>query len=637
MTEFFQPLRKTVQEQIAWASSDHPRIGLGYSMFDAATGGGAAPGELIQFLARSGVGKCIVGESRVLLSDGSYAPIEEIGDDEVVSWDGKKFTTSPAVWIPDGVKDTVVLTTKHGRRIRTTYSHPYLTPDGWTPVADLKVGDEIAIPQHIPLFGSVTVPSHVSGFVGLYLAKGTGTNSSPQITTSSYRSAIEKWAREFQCTVTFSESAGRTPTYRVVGAEGKGSGSPGGNKAKTLLEDLGITGRRAGEKEIPQEAFTWDRDSVANMVRWMFNGDGWLCNRPKGHQLGYCSKSERLIRDLDHLLTRFGIFGYVKYKPNAHGGAWTWTCQKASDIRRFMSHIGIDRPAAKDIRGCGGDPEPDPLVFDPIVSIDRAAPARVYDLSVAGHHNFVAENILAHNTTFALNVLNNVSYFQKQPAVFFSLEMQGRAVVNRLAAIHYDVSTARIERDLKTEKRSEHLDYLDRDFPHLAIVDKSSMTFRQMGKALEEAAEVWRRPVRFAAVDYAELIGGVRALDGAGQVDQVMKAAKNFARDHDVVLMVLHQVSRGAGEQGHRPLSATSGRFGGEQAADYILAAFRPHMNPEIQSQGQGAVDAAKKEFWLQFLKTRSGHQLHESGVPHNYNPASMRITERQAFQEEMF
>jgi len=228
-------------------------------------------------------------------------------------------------------------------------------------------------------------------------------------------------------------------------------------------------------------------------------------------------------------------------------------------------------------------------------------------------------------TTFALNVINNVAYGLKIPTVFFSLEMHGRYIAQRLAAIHFDTPTSEIEADLG-QGYSRHLSGLVSDFETLTIIDNPNMSFKSMGEAIRETELEWDQKVQFVVVDYAEYITGVRAMGSMEQVDMVMKQAKKFAREHDVLLLLLHQVSRGAGEEGHLPLTATSGRFGGEQSADYILSGYRTHLEPGIPME---TMEVRQKLFHLQFLKTRGGHSTHPMGMAHNYDPESMRITEK--------
>src|SRR5579862_7723563 len=54
---YYRPLPDVIREAHEWAISPHPRLPTGYPFFDDRTDGGAAPGEVILFTARSSVGK----------------------------------------------------------------------------------------------------------------------------------------------------------------------------------------------------------------------------------------------------------------------------------------------------------------------------------------------------------------------------------------------------------------------------------------------------------------------------------------------------------------------------------------------------------------------------------------------------
>jgi|GEM_PF-329783 len=79
--------------------------------------------------------------------------IDEVqAGDEIASLDEN---TGKLVWskvkglMDMGVKTTYRLTTASGRQIRTTAEHPYLTKKGWTKVAFLREGDRIAVPKSL--------------------------------------------------------------------------------------------------------------------------------------------------------------------------------------------------------------------------------------------------------------------------------------------------------------------------------------------------------------------------------------------------------------------------------------------------------------------------------------------------------
>lgn len=47
--------------------------------------------------------------------------------------------------VPSGVKETYLLRTASGREIRATDMHPFWTPRGWLPLADLRPGDQVCV------------------------------------------------------------------------------------------------------------------------------------------------------------------------------------------------------------------------------------------------------------------------------------------------------------------------------------------------------------------------------------------------------------------------------------------------------------------------------------------------------------
>ena len=352
------------------------------------------------------LGKCLTGETRVLLADGRYERIDTLCDGgEIVSFDGRGFVPMRAKWVAQGTKPTVTLETRMGRRITTTWTHPYLTPDGWREVREVSVGDQIAVPTHLPYFGSESVTEAEAALLGLWLAEGSSDLSSVCITSTAYGDQIHGWAAHYGCRVKNAERRpGKAPQWRITAGPRGGSGPTRINPVQEMLRGHDLGHCTSATKRIPAAVFTWDRASVATLLYWLFNGDGWLADmRPKrsGFQVGFCSKSEQLVRDVAHLMLRFGIVGRVRYRPESN--AWVWETNRYREVRRFVDSIGIDRPAASAVlkhepkkqRSMWGVVE-----YDPIVRIEAGPDEPVYDLVVPVLHNFVAEDIVAHNTTF---------------------------------------------------------------------------------------------------------------------------------------------------------------------------------------------------------------------------------------------
>ena len=99
-------------------------------------GGGIVPGSLVLFGGEPGVGKCVAGTTRALdPSSGSWRPITDwaAGAGQVAALDEgvhRLGACQVTAFHDQGVQPVVDLTTRLGRRLRCTRTHPLLTPDG---------------------------------------------------------------------------------------------------------------------------------------------------------------------------------------------------------------------------------------------------------------------------------------------------------------------------------------------------------------------------------------------------------------------------------------------------------------------------------------------------------------------------
>ena len=225
-------------------------------------------------------------------------------------------------------------------------------------------------------------------------------------------------------------------------------------------------------------------------------------------------------------------------------------------------------------------------------------------------------------TWFLVNVATNSPEI---PTVFFSLEMHGRYVLERVASCYTGEATRRIEESMRNHGEASAIEITSQSLPLLHIEDEPDLGLGDMGEILQEYAEKTGIQPRLVLIDYLELIRNW----GNNQIENVQsmaRALKNFAREHDVALIVLHQVKRGDQNAGHKPLDLTDGKFGGEESADYVLGMYKPSLNPDIS---QTTREELEKDIRLQFLKTRTGGGIHPDGVEHRWNTETGRIAQK--------
>ncbi|MGI8495722.1 MAG: DnaB-like helicase C-terminal domain-containing protein, partial [Pyrinomonadaceae bacterium] len=140
-----------------------------------------------------------------------------------------------------------------------------------------------------------------------------------------------------------SNSFDRTFTFRVRKIGGKRNGE---NALTVWLKNLGIYGCNSHTKFLPKEIFTLRKELIACFLNRLFSTDGWASILTSGQaQLGYASVSEKMIRQIQHLLLRFGVIAAlrkrsVKYK-DTRNTAWQLDITDAKSISIFAREIGI--------------------------------------------------------------------------------------------------------------------------------------------------------------------------------------------------------------------------------------------------------------------------------------------------------
>ncbi|MEP6520027.1 replicative DNA helicase [Microcoleus vaginatus] len=402
-----------------------PGIPCGFYDLDAMTGG-FQRSDLIIVAARPAMGKCCTDESVIVQSDGSLVTIEEIYQKRqaellTLGEDWQFHLTRPSGFIDDGIKPVFRVTTRLGRFIETTITHPFLTIKGWRQLAEIQAGDKIAVPRRMNVFGKETIRNCEVKLLAYLIGDGCLTRSAPKFTngnTAILQDFAEAATSFGGLKLRFREQGKRTPEYCIMGEREsytdsiknfgynleiillkrnfdskklalelevpprlvrswvEGIAFPNQelfsgicrvlrvdpehladegmdvintshkNPLRNWLEKLGLMGKNAHEKTVPEIVFKLERSQVALFLNRLFSTDGWATLLTSGQsQLGYCSVSEGLARHVQHLLLRFGIIAAlkkrsVKYK-NTRRPAWQIDITDAKSIKTFISEIGI--------------------------------------------------------------------------------------------------------------------------------------------------------------------------------------------------------------------------------------------------------------------------------------------------------
>ena len=345
------------------------------SFFPIAKGGTACiPGPF-------GSGKCVSGETPVLLGSGAIAPIQEIYEEArrrgVVTVDGSdewlrldnpitlfslvdnKLTRSRTRTLYHGKSDSLVrVRLRSGRTVRVTPVHRLfkVSPEGQlreTRASDLRQGDYIASVRRIPgpaqdpslklalpkphhNAKAIEVPTRMSPelaeFLGLFVSEGSIRYDRAVVFTNSDRALLAR----------FGELA-----RQVFGLEGKVENPEAATTAYLLhsvqlvriLDLLGV-GRGSAAKRIPPAVLESTNSTLAAFLKGYYLGDGGISH----FHVEMCTASRGLQTDLVYALTRFGIPSPMSTRWIDGVPYFRVFVRGVPNLRRLSAVLGTDHP-----------------------------------------------------------------------------------------------------------------------------------------------------------------------------------------------------------------------------------------------------------------------------------------------------
>lgn len=244
----------------------------------------------------------------------------------------------PTDYINNGVRPCYRVTTHLGREIEVTINHPFLTIDGWQPLANLKPGDRIAVPRTLAFFGNAKLSDAHVKILAHLIAEGCLSQNVPY-----YSNLHPDMQRDFSEAVheAFPElEAHWYPDGRGCSVSGGRRGNTFRNPCTQWLRSIGLMGTTSENKFVPDIIFSLPKHQIALFLNRLFSGDGFLALRVTTQQItvDYASKSKQLIRDVQHLLLRFGINARIR---NLKTGHYRLIIHGTNACRIFLQEIGL--------------------------------------------------------------------------------------------------------------------------------------------------------------------------------------------------------------------------------------------------------------------------------------------------------
>lgn len=233
-------------------------------------------------------------------------------------------------------------------------------------------------------------------------------------------------------------------------------------------------------------------------------------------------------------------------------------------------------------------------------------------------------------TAFALNIAQNVGVRAKETVAIFSLEMSAAQLVQRMICAESNVDAGRmrtgfLEGDdwekltMAIGSLSEASIYID-DTPGITVAD-----IRAKCRRLKK-----EKGLGMILIDYLQLIQG-RGKAGENrqqEVSEISRTLKQIARELEVPVIALSQLSRGVEQrQDKRPLMSDLRESGSiEQDADIVAFLYRDDYYDKesekkniieiiIAKQRNGPVGTVELAFLKQFNKFVSIDRVHDPGM----------------------
>ena len=434
LTQVFTPVKETLEEtfkridELSKHKGSLRGIPTGFRALDNILAG-LQKSDLIILAARPSLGKCVSKDTEIINPNpGSICTIEEMvktRKKSILSLNENLKISQEEIsdFIDNGIKPVFQVKTALGREVETTLTHPFLTIDGWKPLLKIKVGERIAVPRVIPIFGKTVRPDWEIKSLAYFITEGGLTNGTPRF-TSGNKTIIKDFIQSIRMfpniklTINKKDSIKDNITYSVANSKKRSLEKIKkiSRRLKKLVKEIGITQKKLAKKIglcfntisttlnghclplrenfikilshlnleatvknelikeyeriinhnsvtewlkslglmdkvsrrkfIPSFVFTLTKNKLALFLNRLFACDGSFWKDKKGrYHISYSSSSKKLIRQVQHLLLRFGIVSRLRRKRIKYNESFKITYElevhNAKNLLRFIKKIGI--------------------------------------------------------------------------------------------------------------------------------------------------------------------------------------------------------------------------------------------------------------------------------------------------------
>jgi intein/homing endonuclease len=316
-----------------------------------------------------GSGKCLTGDTLITLDNGSVVPIKEL-ENRVGKVLGLEHSLKVQPLHREGfyrrtVDRILKVRLRSGKEIKLTPEHPLLTVEGWRPAESLEAGNRIATPRTLPAFGTSEARECEVKLLAYLIAEGhlsnqfvLFSNTDPVIQQEFFQS-IEQFHPNLQIkehskpdcfrVIQKKKEVDISHTVRNKAGQFTSDGFVIAQKSPVAkwLVSLGLYDKLSGEKFIPDSVLQAKKGQLSAFLNRLFSCDGSIYrinNHRRNWCISYASSSETLIRQVQHLLLRFGVLSTLREKTIRRDGKVFDAFELVvygENVLRFITEIGF--------------------------------------------------------------------------------------------------------------------------------------------------------------------------------------------------------------------------------------------------------------------------------------------------------
>lgn len=284
---------------------------------------------------------CVTEDTNIRLSNGKNKKAKDLeaGDRVLTLNSDWKFIESKPIVVFEAAKQPVYsIRTRTNKNLRVSGNHPILTENGYINAKELREGDFLACSRELPSDHNWMNENKIdeSLFLGYLIGDGTYLhNRSVEFANSdedvlNRAEAIGK--KLFNRKPRKSEN-GYPNNYRLS-FTGPGKG-PGSSPAIEWIKKIGIHGEGSYDKRIPE--FVKDSWDVPALIAGLIQTDGCIKRNGKGWSVDFSTVSENLVKDVQDIMLRLGVISYVNKEKNVYRLVVS-SYEFVTSLLRKMSH-----------------------------------------------------------------------------------------------------------------------------------------------------------------------------------------------------------------------------------------------------------------------------------------------------------